>query len=285
MKTNVLIFPFDLFGNGGAAAGAQLLADALREMLADNKREKVATRARAYENAVQLKEFTFDKLADYEGWRAKARQAIRQVWRKDEFLLWITGNHLGTLPVYDELAQDRDGTLVVQFDAHLDVYNLSDCTSELSHGNFLRHCEGPLPGIINLGHRDLFLRPAYVERYYQQTFSAAQLAIDPAPVLAYLGQACQSARRVFLDFDCDVFDPAYFPALGDALPFGLNPALVLRLLDAVFSERVVGLSLSEFEPSRDVNDRSLATLVWLLEFLLLVRHEHHKSASNPTMTS
>jgi agmatinase len=285
MKTTVLVFPFDLFGNGGAAAGAQLLADALREMLADNASEKVATRARAYEKAVQLKEFTFDKLADYEGWRAKARQAIRQVWRKDEFLLWITGNHLGTLPVYDELAQDRDGLLVVQFDAHLDVYNLSDCTSELSHGNFLRHCDGPLPGIINLGHRDLFLRPAYVERYYQQTFSAAQLAIDPAPALAYLGQACKPAQRIFLDFDCDVFDPAYFPALGHALPFGLNPPLVLRLLEAVFSQRVVGLALSEFEPSRDVNDRSLATLVWLMEYLLLIRHERHKSASNPTMTS
>jgi agmatinase len=285
MKTTVLIFPFDLFGNGGAAAGAELLADALQEMLADNAREKVATRARAYEKAVQLKEFTFDKLADYEGWRDKARQAIRQVWRKDEFLLWITGNHLGTLPVYDELAQDRDGVLVVQFDAHLDVYNLSDCTSELSHGNFLRHCEGPLPAIINLGHRDLFLRPGYVERYYQQTFSAAQLAIDPAPALACLDQACKSAQRIFLDFDCDVFDPAYFPALGHALPFGLNPHLVLRILDAVFSQRVVGLALSEFEPSRDVNDRSLATLVWLVEYLLLIRHEHHRSASNPTITS
>jgi agmatinase len=285
MKTNVLIFPFDLFGNGGAAAGAQLLADALREMLADNKREKVATRARAYENAVRIQEFTFDRLADYKDWRGKARQAARQVWRKNGFLLWITGNHLGTLPVYDELARDHDGTLVVQFDAHLDVYNLSDCASDLSHGNFLRHCDGPLPTIINLGHRDLFLRPAYVSQYYQQTFSAAQLAIDPAPALAYLNEACQTARRVFLDFDCDVLDPAYFPASGHALPFGLNPLLVLRLLNAVFSERVIGLALSEFEPSRDVNDRSLATLVWLMEYLLLRRHENYKSASNPTKTS
>jgi len=285
MKTTVLVFPFDLFGTGGAAAGALLLADAVQEMLADNKREKIATRARAYQEHVQLKELGFDKLADYEDWQTRARTTIRKIWQRDEFLLWIAGNHLGTLPVYEELASETDGTLVIQFDAHLDVYNLSGCTTELSHGNFLRHCKGPLPAIVNLGHRDLFLRPSYVERYYQRAFSAAELAIDPEPALAYLGAACRNAKRVFLDFDCDAFDPAYFPAVGHALPFGLNPPLVLRLLDSVFSERVAGMALSEFEPSRDVNDRSLAMLIWLVEYLLLKRYEPQKSASKPTRTS
>jgi agmatinase len=285
MKTCVVLFPFDLFGGGGSAAGAQLLADALREMMADNDNEKLPTRARAYQDAVYLKEFSFDKLAAYEDWRAKAGRAIRQVWRKSEWLLWIAGNHLGALPLYDELSEDRDGTLVIQFDAHLDVYNLSDCTSELSHGNFLRHCKGPLPAIVNLGHRDLFLRPDYVERYYQRTFSASDLAIDPVPALDYVSNACRAAKRVFIDFDCDVFDPAFFPAISHALPFGLPPTTVLRLLNSVLSDNVVGLAVSEFEPARDINDRSLATLVWLVEYLLLRRYERQKSASNPTRTS
>jgi hypothetical protein len=46
MKTTALICPFALFGNPGAAAGAELLADALREMLDDNRRERRATRSR-----------------------------------------------------------------------------------------------------------------------------------------------------------------------------------------------------------------------------------------------
>ena len=45
------------------------------------------------------------------------------------------------------------------------------------------------------------------------------------------------------------------------------------LLHATWSERVVGVSLSEFEPGRDVNDRSLQTLMWLVEYLLLARYE------------
>jgi agmatinase len=273
VKTNIVAFPFDLFGSAGTAAGAQLLADALRELLADNKREQLPTRAKAYQDKVRLREFTFETLADYQDWRGQARQAVRQTWRKNEFLLWITGNHLGALPVYDELAPRAERTLVIQFDAHLDIYNLSDCTAELSHGNFLLHSAGPLPTLVNLGHRELLLRPDYVERYYRRTFSAAELAVDPEPAVAYLREVCRDAERVFLDLDCDVFDPAFFPALSHPLPFGLAPTLLLRLLDAAWSERVVGVGLAEFDPAHDDNDRSLSTLVWLLEYLLLKRHE------------
>src|SRR5262249_18338188 len=157
-----------------------------------------ATRARAYEDRVKVKEFTFAKQADYDDWRGKARAAVRQTWRRGDFLVWITGNHLGALPVYDELAGESDGALVVQLDAHLDIYNLSDCTRELSHGNFLLHCDGRPPLLVNVGHRELLLRPDYVAEYYQRTFPAAALAIDPEPAVAYLSESCRKARRVFL---------------------------------------------------------------------------------------
>jgi arginase family enzyme len=277
VNTNVVIFPFDLFGGGGSAAGAQLLADALREMLDDNKRERIATRARAYQDQIRLQEFTFDKLPSYEDWRSTGRRAVRKTLQKGEFLVWIAGNHLGALPVYDEISQQRDDTLVVQLDAHLDVYNLADCTTALSHGNFLLHCDGKLPTIVNLGHRELLLRPEYVQRYYHRTFSAAELAIDPQPALTYLRESCATFKRILLDIDCDVFDPAFFPAVGHALPFGLPPHLALRIIDALWSDRIIGLSLSEFEPARDANDRSLTTLVWLVEYLFLRKYESSPS--------
>ena len=273
MKTNVVIFPFDLFGTGGAAAGAQLLCDAIREMLDDNRRERVPTRACAYRDHVKVEEFTFDKLAAYEDWRDKGRRTVRKSFRSGDFLFWIAGSHLGVLPVYDELAAEREATLVVQLDAHLDVYNLSDCKSELSHGNFLLHCDGKLPPIINVGHRELLLKQEYVQRYYQKTYSAAELAVDPEPALANVREASKKAGRVFIDIDWDVLDAAYFPAVGHAVPFGLTPQMLLRVLDAAWSERVVGVALSEFEPGRDVKDKSLATAAWLIEYLLLKRHE------------
>lgn len=273
MKTSVLIFPFDLFGSGGTAAGAELLGDGIREMLTDNKREQKPTRARAYQDQVQLREFEFEKLADYENWRVEARQNLRRILTRDDLLFWITGNHLGVLPVYEELAARYPNTLVLQFDAHLDIYNLSDCTSELSHGNFLLHCEGQLPPLVNLGHRELLLTGDYVSRYYQQTYATEELVNNPDQIINDLKMRAQNAERIFIDVDCDVFDPAYFPALAHPMPFGISPTFLLRILDAVWSEKVIGLAISEFFPGRDQNDRSLATLLWLVEYLLLRHYE------------
>jgi arginase family enzyme len=270
VTTRAIFFPFDLFGSAGAKAGAELLADAFQEMLADNKRERIATRARAYADKVRFEEYTFETLADYKDWRGQARTRVRQVLRQDEFLLWVTGNHLGALPIYDELARD---TLVVQLDAHLDIYNLSDCTSELSHGNFLLHAEKPLPRVVNVGHRELLLRPEYIQKHYHGHFGAADLALDRAGVLGKLRELCKPASRVFLDIDCDVFDPAYFPATAQPRPFGIDPLFVLELLAIVDAEKLVGCAVSEFDPARDQHDRCLETLMWLLEYVLLSKYE------------
>ncbi|HVS40569.1 MAG TPA: arginase family protein [Gemmataceae bacterium] len=272
-KTSLIVFPFDLFGSGGAGAGAALVADEFREILADNRRETTPTRARVYTEHVRLREFTFETTEDYADWRKKGRQAARQALKAGDFLVWVAGNHLGVLPAYDELSAQADGVLVVQFDAHLDIHHFRDTSTELSHGNFLLHCAGPLPRLVNVGHRELLLPADHVARTYRETFPAAELAVDPGPAVEKLRRAATDAERIFIDLDCDVFDPAYFPAVAQPVPFGLAPALFLRLLDAVWSPKIRGVFVSEFDPARDRDDRGLALLTWLLEYLLLRRYE------------
>jgi agmatinase len=271
MKTTAAVCPFALFGSPGTQQGAELLADALREMLDDTRRERRSTRGRAYQRQVRVEELDFATLPDVAAWRERAAATARRALRAGDFLLWLGGNHLSALPVYEELAALGDA-LVVQFDAHLDLYNLSGVTETLSHGNFLRHADR-LPEIVNVGHRDLFLPPKAIREYYIAAHSAADLAIDPEPAVQAVREVSGGAGRVFLDIDCDVFDPAHFPALTDPLPFGLSPALVLQLIEAAWSDRVCGVGISEFDPGRDRNDQSLSTLVWLLEYLLLRRYE------------
>jgi agmatinase len=271
MSTLAAIVPFDLFGHAGCGAGAQLLADALREMLDDNRRERQPTRARAYQHHVRIKEFTFETNADYQNWRRQARITAKQSLAKNQFLLWLGGNHMSVLPVLEELGAIKE-SLVVQFDAHLDIYNLTDCTKEPSHGNFLLHAENPLPPIVHLGHRDLFLPEKTIAKHFRTVISAEQLARDPAAI-SKLALEAASAKRVWIDLDCDVLDQAYFPAVGGPLPFGLAPSALLGLIDAVWSKRIAGVSISEFDPARDRDDRSLGLLVWLIEWLLLKRYE------------
>jgi agmatinase len=273
MKTTAVFFPFDLFGSAGTSAGAELLADAFNEMLADNAREQTTTRAAAYQDAVRVQELAFDTIGAYEAWRERGRGLARRILARHEFLLWVTGNHAGVLPIYEELGRGQPDTLVVQFDAHLDIHRFTDCTPELSHGNFLLHASGKLPKIINIGHRDLLLLAEDIRKHYRTAISAETLVLRPDAVLKQVRRAARRAKRVFVDIDCDVFDPSCFPAVTHPLPLGLDLHSLVRLLDAVWSERVVGVALSEFDPGRDHDDRCLSALAWLLEYLLLKRHE------------
>jgi arginase family enzyme len=273
MKTSAVFFPFDLFGSSGTSAGVALLADELREVLSDNKRESAITRARAYTDHVRLREVVFENLDDYSSWRKQGRQLVRSALRQKDFLVWVSGNHLGALPVYDELSALGESVLVVQFDAHLDIHQFRDCTEELSHGNFLLHCDGPLPPLINAGHRDLLLPADQIGKHFRHTFSAMDVAVNPASVESRLRELSSEPERIFIDLDCDVFDPVYFSAVTQPVPFGLAPPVLLALIESVWSPKVAGLCISEFDPGRDHNDRSLATVVWLIEYLLLRRYE------------
>jgi len=266
MKIQAVVFPFDQFGSAGTGAGAQLLADALREMLADAKRETSPARSTAYHDRVRIREFTFDTPAACTNWRKNARQAVRSALKSGDPVLWLAGNHLGVLPAYEELGTDA---LVLQLDAHLDVYNLADCTTELSHGNFLLHADGPLPSIVNVGSRDLFLPADHARKYYRSVVAAEDVATNPDRVVRRLTELARKAKRLWIDIDCDVFDPAFLPAVQHPQPLGLSPAFVLRMLDAVWSQSLVGVSFSEFDPGRDRNDQGLGTLVWLIEWCLL----------------
>jgi len=261
-RTTAVVFPFDLFGSAGSAAGAQLLGDALQEMLDDNELETVPMRAQAYQAHLLIDECNFDDTKSLTSWRSDGGELLRKTLKKDRFTIWLSGNHLGVLPVYDHF--DASMT-IVQYDAHLDLYHLHDCQRELSHGNFLREIASPMPIIHQIGHRDLFLAPSETTAIFR-TIHPATGAIPEVAKLVPTGP-------IWLDIDCDVFDPAYFPAVTQPLPFGLSPRELLQSWQGLDWSRVVGVSLSEFEPGRDRDDRSLSSLIWLLEYMLLRVYE------------
>ncbi len=275
-KASVIVFPFDLFGGSGTGAGAELLADAVREILDDNKRETRPTRCDAYRGLVKVRELAFGTPKAVAGWRHLGRQAIRQTLKAGDRTLWLGGNHLSVLPVYEELGADGGAanTLVIQFDAHLDVHQFRDINPNPANGNFLLHADGPLPSLVNVGHRDLFLLQSDIRERFAVTHSAVQVAANPDKVAADLRKRAEKAARVWIDIDADVFDPSEMPAVHRPLPFGLRGLSVLRLLDEVWdSEKVIGLSVSEFDPGRDVRDTGLNLLGWLIEWALLRWYE------------
>jgi len=270
MRTTAVVFPFDLFGNAGTGAGAQLLGDALREILADNALETRPTRCDAYRDLVTVNEVSFETPKAIADWRKLGRQAIKTILKANEFGLWFAGNHLGVLPVYEELGSTAaDSTLVIQFDAHLDVYQLHDVSEHPANGNFLLHAKGPIPMVVNIGHRDLFLPKTEIRETFGVVFDSEEVMRSLSGVISNVRKLTHSAKRVWIDIDVDVFDPAFAPAVHQQLPFGLTPTQFMPLLNAAWEGNVIGLSISEYDPGRDVRDTTLNLLGWLTEWILL----------------
>lgn len=268
-RGKVVVFPFDNFGNAGTGAGAMLLADSLREAVDDTEQEPRPTRPHAFANRLDFEEIPFETVGQVARWRETGRGIAKQSLAGNHFTLWLAGNHLGVLPVYDELRRDE---LVLQFDAHLDCYDLHDTATELSHGNWLRQVAGG-GRVVNVGHRDIFLRPADVSPLFDATFPAEAVAINFPSVISAISRLAAKAKRIWIDLDVDAIDPAFAPAVHQPMPIGLTPQQLLAILESVWSERVVGVSISEFDPGRDLRDSTLQLLGWLTEWLLLKRFE------------
>ena len=267
---NVVIFPFDTFGNEGTGAGAMLLGDALREAIDDTAEEVEETRPHSFADTLTILEHSFTDIDSLRKWKRTGCETARSLLDANTPLLWLAGSHLGVMPIYEELDPDD---LVIQFDAHFDVYDLHDVTSTLSPGNFLLHGEKQLPRIINLGNRDLFLTHEYIAEVYESHYPSEMIATHFNKVLDAVRTATNDAKRIWIDIDVDVFDPVYLPAVHHPQPFGLTPMQFLPLLDAAWGPKVVGVSISEFDPGRDVRDQSLNLLGWLSERLLLMWSE------------
>jgi arginase family enzyme len=272
MRTSAVFFPFELFGEGGTAAGARALADALREQLRDNRREERKVRPQAYAGSVRVRELDFSTLKACRRWRERGQRAAGGAWDKNDFLLWVAGGHHGLVPVYEELARRHANALIVQLDGHLDIQNFAESTETLSHGNFLIHCSVK-PEVINIGHRDLLLPVAEIERYFAAALPAERVASDFTGCLSELRSRVGQAERVFIDLDWDVMDPAHFPAVTHPVPFGLTSQQLLQIIEACWSERTVGMGMSEFAPARDRHEQGLALAVWLMDWLMLKLHE------------
>jgi agmatinase len=260
-----VVLPFDAFGSAGTAAGAQLLADVLLEAKEDAA-EAPESRVAQYTQGLVIAELELNTLERLQEWREEAASHLYFNDRSPRFTAWLTGNHLGVLPVLEGLTSQD---LVVQLDAHFDCYDLPDTETELSHGNFLCELGEARPKIMHIGSRDLFVPHAEVREWVDAIHPAEECHADFEAVLSALKAHVKKAKRVWLDLDTDALDPAFAPGVVQPMPFGLTPAQLWRIFDTLAGPKLCGLSISEFSPGHDRQDTTLQLLAWFLERVLL----------------
>lgn len=272
-SNRVVVFPLDSFGSAGTSEGARHLGEAVREILADFRRETVPTRANSWCPHTRMVEASFDTTAELSLWRSRGHRLAEKTFSRGEHLVWLGGNHLSVLPVLDVIAADPLAG-VVQLDAHVDIHRFHDTVEELSHGNFLRHVNwAGTPRVVHLGNRDLLIPAGEKRQFLGEEITAEAWKADEAAALGRVATATAGWDRILIDLDVDVFDPGFLPGMARPVPWGVDGWQVLRLMESLPADKVAGLAISEYSPGRDPDDRALEVLAWLLERWLVGRAE------------
>lgn len=187
---------------------------------------------------------------------ATQRARVTEVYRRDDLLLTIGGDHSSSLGSVSALRQMGEQFDLIWIDAHGDFNSPGTSPSGNPHGMVLAMLCGYSPGnpgwldgrrVSILGARDLDPGEARLLRH------AGVRTLPPRESLARLEELLtHMAPRVFLSFDLDSLDPGVAPGVSTPVAGGFDLDAVLRLVGAIARRRqIIGLDVVEYNPSRD----------------------------------
>lgn len=142
---------------------------------------------------------------------------------------------------------------VIFIDAHTD-YRDSYMGDRLSHACVARRVSEVVgkENVVSIGIRSV--SPEEVKGGTQKYFTSYEVNADGRKLKAFLNEFCKSP--VYLSIDFDGFDPAFAPGVGTPEPFGLNPMVVMDILDSV-GNNLIGLDVNEITPLFDNGNTSM----------------------------
>ncbi|MCL5930588.1 MAG: agmatinase [Candidatus Thermoplasmatota archaeon] len=142
---------------------------------------------------------------------------------------------------------------VIFIDAHTD-YRDSYMGDKLSHACVARRVSEVVgkDNVVSIGIRSV--SPEEIKEGTQKYFTSFEVNEDRRKLKAFLNEFCKSS--VYLSIDFDGFDPAFAPGVGTPEPFGLNPMVVMDILDSV-GNNLIGLDVNEITPLFDNGNTSM----------------------------
>lgn len=142
---------------------------------------------------------------------------------------------------------------IIFIDAHTDFRD-SYLGDKFSHACVARRVSEVVgkENIVSVGIRSI--SPEEIKTGTQKFFTSFEVNENKDKMNAFLKNFCDSP--VYLSIDFDGFDPSFAPGVGTPEPFGLNPMIIMDILNAVGS-RLVGLDLTEITPLYDNGNTSM----------------------------
>lgn len=174
------------------------------------------------------------------------RVAAEDVLSQGKKYFGIGGEHLVTLPAFNEALKRYPDLAILHFDAHADLRQ--DYMGEpLSHATVLRRCAEQInpQHFVQIGIRSGTREEWTFMREHGTVF------MEPTPEALTTARQRLEGRPIFLTFDLDCLDPSLLPGTGTPEPGGLNFREVQTWLQAFEGLHFVAADVVELSPHYD----------------------------------
>ena len=189
-------------------------------------------------------------LGDLEGTLQCLRRVIGEALDSKKIPIALGGEHTvtyGCVEAFSDVA-------VLSFDAHMDLRD-EYLGVKLSHATFMRRlCESlGSDRIVEVGARALCREELeFAEKTSLKYITSMDIMRhEPQWVVKEVKDALSSFERVYLTIDMDVLDPSYAPAVGNPVPEGLSPTILLDILQPLCDHKIAGFDVVEVTPHYD----------------------------------
>jgi agmatinase len=193
-------------------------------------------------------------LPDTEKTLERVRLVTEDVLDAGKAPVTIGGEHTVTLGVIKALCNKLSRTVLISFDAHLDLRH-EYMGIKLSHTTFMRRIneEAKPAKIIEVGTRAVCKEELdYAKRAGIEFLTTQQIGKDgPEKVVRKLRERLAGFSSVYVSVDMDILDPAYVPAAQNPEPDGLDMHTLLDILVGVCDKRIKGFDVVEVAPNYD----------------------------------
>lgn len=182
----------------------------------------------------------------------------------------IGGEHTITLGIMKGLTTHPKKTVVVSFDAHLDLRE-EFMGLTLSHTTFMQLINEEIrPGkIVEIGTRGACKEElAYARKTGIHFVTSHQIRSEGTEqITRKIKQELAPFEEIYLSVDLDVLDPAFAPAVQNPEPEGIDLNTLLEIACGLCDERIIGFDVLEIAPVYDQGVSAIVAARTIFEIL------------------
>ncbi len=205
------------------------------------------------------------------------RQKVEALRAKRIAPLAVGGDHLCTLPILEGFRKEAPIGLI-QFDAHVDTWDVDFANERLTHGTpFRRAIESGFVDpkrMIQIGIREMIHSRA--DLAFGRANGITCITVEELrrrgiqDTAHFIGETMRGAE-VYVSIDIDVLDPAFAPGTGTPEVGGLTTMELMQLVRGLTTLRILGGDVVEVSPPFDSSGiTALAAATVLYELLCAI---------------